>query len=58
MDSRGVLARLRRNVRPGIMDHPNIAKVFNSGLTDSSRPYFVMEYVKGVPITDYCDRYG
>ena len=37
------------------MDHPNIAKVLDGGLTDSGRPYFVMEYVKGVPITDYCD---
>ena len=37
------------------MDHPNIAKVLDGGLTDSGRPFFVMEYVKGVPITEYCD---
>ena len=38
-----------------LMDHPNIAKVLDGGLTDSGRPFFVMEYVKGVPITEYCD---
>ena len=37
------------------MDHANIAKVLDGGLTESGRPYFVMEYVKGVPITEYCD---
>ncbi len=37
------------------MDHPNIAKVFDGGLTEQGRPYFVMEYVKGVPFTKYCD---
>ena len=37
------------------MDHPNIAKVLDGGLTESGRPFFVMEYVKGVPITEYCD---
>ena len=37
------------------MDHPNIAKVFDGGMTDAGRPFFVMEYVKGMPITDYCD---
>ena len=39
-----------------IMDHPNIAKVFDGGATDSGRPYFVMELVKGVPITEFCDQ--
>src|SRR5262249_17411693 len=39
-----------------LMDHPNIAKVLDAGATDSGRPYFVMELVKGVPITDYCDQ--
>jgi len=39
-----------------IMDHPNIAKVFDGGQTSSGRPYFVMELVKGVPITDFCDQ--
>jgi WD40 repeat protein len=39
-----------------LMDHPNIARVFDAGTTDSHRPYFVMELVRGVPITDYCDQ--
>ena len=38
-----------------MMDHPNIARVFDAGTTDSGRPYFVMELVKGIPITEYCD---
>ena len=37
------------------MDHPNIAKVLDGGMTEHGRPYFVMEYVKGMPITEYCD---
>jgi tetratricopeptide (TPR) repeat protein len=37
------------------MDHPNIARVIDAGATDTGRPYFVMDLVKGVPITDYCD---
>jgi len=39
------------------MDHPNIARVLDAGLGPGDRPYFVMEYVAGVPITDYCDRH-
>src|SRR5262249_1070743 len=39
-----------------IMDHPNIARVFDGGATASGRPYFVMELVKGIPITDFCDQ--
>ena len=39
-----------------IMDHPAIAKVFDAGSTAEGQPYFVMEYVPGLPITDYCDR--
>ena len=39
-----------------MMDHPNIAKVLDAGATESGRPYFVMELVRGVPITEYCDR--
>ena len=39
-----------------LMDHPNIAKVLDAGATESGRPYFVMELVKGIPITDYCDQ--
>jgi eukaryotic-like serine/threonine-protein kinase len=56
MDSRSVLARFEAERQAlALMDHPNIAKVLDGGLTESGRPYFVMEYVKGVPITDYCD---
>ena len=40
-----------------LMDHPHIAKVLGAGATDSGRPYFIMELVKGVPITDYCDEH-
>ncbi len=39
-----------------MMDHPAIAKVFDAGATPDGQPYFVMEYVPGQPITDYCDR--
>src|SRR5580658_2111597 len=56
MDSRTVLARFEAERQAlAVMDHPNISKVLDGGLTDSGRPYFVMEYVKGVPITEYCD---
>jgi tetratricopeptide (TPR) repeat protein len=56
MDSRSVLARFEAERQAlALMDHPNIAKVLDGGITDSGRPYFVMEYVKGVPITEYCD---
>jgi serine/threonine-protein kinase len=56
MDSRQVLARFEAERQAlAIMDHPNIAKVFDGGMTDSGRPYFVMELAKGVPITDFCD---
>ena len=39
-----------------VMDHPSIARVFDAGATPEGQPYFVMEYVRGVPITDYCDQ--
>jgi eukaryotic-like serine/threonine-protein kinase len=39
-----------------MMEHPHIAKVFDAGATDSGRPYFVMELVRGIPITEYCDK--
>jgi len=56
MDSRQVLARFAAERQAlAIMDHPNIAKVFDAGATASGRPFFVMELVDGVPITDYCD---
>jgi serine/threonine protein kinase len=38
------------------MDHSNIAKVFDAGATDSGRPFFVMELIKGIPIPQYCDQ--
>src|SRR6266542_3955475 len=56
MDTKQVVARFEAERQAlALMDHPNIAKVLDGGLTDNGRPYFVMEYVKGVPITEYCD---
>lgn len=56
MDSRAVLARFEAERQAlALMDHPNIAKVFDGGTTAAGRPYFVMELVKGVPVTEYCD---
>ncbi len=56
MDSKSVLARFEAERQAlAVMDHPNIAKVLDGGITETGRPYFVMEYVKGIPITEYCD---
>jgi tetratricopeptide (TPR) repeat protein/serine/threonine protein kinase len=56
MDSKQVLARFEAERQAlALMDHPNIAKVFDAGTTETGRPFFVMELVKGVPITKYCD---
>ncbi len=56
MDSRSVLARFDAERQAlALMDHPNIAKVLDGGATGAGRPFFVMEYVEGVPITQYCD---
>ena len=56
MDTRQVIARFEAERQAlALMDHPNIAKVHDGGETASGRPYFVMELVKGVPITEYCD---
>ena len=56
MVSRQVLARFEAERQAlSLMDHPNIAKVLDAGTTSSGRPYFVMELVKGHPITQYCD---
>jgi serine/threonine protein kinase/tetratricopeptide (TPR) repeat protein len=56
MDSRQVVARFEAERQAlALMDHPNIAKVLDGGATDSGRPYFVMELVKGVPLSRYCD---
>src|SRR5687768_2187997 len=58
MDTRQVVARFQSERQAlAVMDHPNIAKVLDAGATDSGRPYFVMELVKGVPITRYCDEH-
>src|SRR6516225_26296 len=57
MDTRQVIARFEAERQAlALMDHPNIAKVFDGGATPSGRPYFVMELVKGLPITEYCDQ--
>src|SRR5262245_9788285 len=57
MDSRQVVARFEAERQAlALMDHPNIARVFDGGATEAGRPYFVMELVKGAPITDYCDQ--
>jgi serine/threonine protein kinase/Flp pilus assembly protein TadD len=57
MDSRQVVGRFEAERQAlAIMDHPNIAKVLDGGQTSSSRPYFVMDLVKGLPITEYCDQ--
>ncbi|HEX2973458.1 MAG TPA: protein kinase, partial [Tepidisphaeraceae bacterium] len=56
MDTRQVIARFEAERQAlALMDHPNIAKVFDAGATETGRPYFVMELVQGVPITQYCD---
>jgi serine/threonine protein kinase/Tfp pilus assembly protein PilF len=56
MDTRQVIARFEAERQAlALMDHPNIAKVLDAGATDAGRPYFVMELVKGVPVTGYCD---
>ena len=58
MDSRQVIARFEAEQQAlALMDHPNIAKVLDAGTTASGRPFFVMELVKGVPITKYCDEH-
>ncbi len=57
MDTKQVIARFEAERQAlALMDHPNIAKVFDAGSTDRGRPYFVMELVRGVPITEYCDQ--
>ena len=57
MDTRQVIARFEAERQAlALMDHSHIARVFDAGATEAGRPYFVMELVHGVPITDYCDR--
>jgi serine/threonine protein kinase/Flp pilus assembly protein TadD len=56
MDTEQVIARFEAERQAlAIMDHPNIARVLDAGATETGRPFFVMELVKGVPITEYCD---
>ena len=58
MDSKAVLARFEAERQAlAMMDHPNIARVLDAGTTDGGRPFFVMELVKGTPITRYCDEH-
>jgi non-specific serine/threonine protein kinase/serine/threonine-protein kinase len=57
MDSKRVIARFEAEQQAlALLDHPNIAHVHDAGTTEAGRPYFVMEYVKGVTITEHCDR--
>src|SRR5256885_3944445 len=57
MDTRQVIARFEAERQAlAIMDHPNIAKVLDAGATQAGRPYFVMELVRGIKLTEYCDQ--
>src|SRR5262249_27253236 len=59
MDPRQVVARFEAERQAlALMDHPNIAQIHDGGATPEGRPFFVMELVKGIPITDYCDRFS
>jgi serine/threonine protein kinase len=58
MDSKRIIARFEAERQAlALLDHANIAHVHDAGTTESGRPFFVMEYVKGLPITEYCDRH-
>ena len=58
MDSKEIIARFESERQAlALMDHPNIARVLDAGTSKSGRPYFVMEYVPGIPITEYCDQH-
>jgi serine/threonine protein kinase/tetratricopeptide (TPR) repeat protein len=57
MDTRQVIARFEAERQAlALMDHPNIARVFDGGATEAGRPFFAMELVRGIPITDFCDQ--
>ena len=57
MDTREVVARFEAERQAlALMDHPNIARVFDGGATDTGRPFFVMELVHGIPINEFCDK--
>ena len=58
MDTKQVIARFETERQAlAMLDHPNIANVYDAGTTKAGRPYFAMEYIKGIPITEYCDKY-
>jgi serine/threonine protein kinase len=58
MDTRSVIARFEAERQAlAMMDHPNIARVLDAGTTENGRPYFVMELVRGIKLTDYCDQH-
>ncbi len=58
MDSQRIIGRFGAERQTlALLDHPNIAKVLDAGTTEAGRPYFVMEYVRGLPITEYCDQH-
>jgi serine/threonine protein kinase/tetratricopeptide (TPR) repeat protein len=58
MDTREVIARFETERQAlALMDHPNVARVLDAGATPDGRPFFVMEHVPGIPITEYCDQY-
>ena len=58
MDTRQVVARFEAERQAlALMDHPNIAKVLDAGTTETGRPFFVMELVKGIPLTQFCDEH-
>jgi len=57
MDTKQVIARFEAERQAlALMDHPNIARILDAGATETGRPYFVMDLVKGVPLTEYCDK--
>lgn len=59
MDTKSVIARFEAERQAlALMDHPNIAKVFDAGATESGRPYFVMQLIRGLKITEYCDQHS
>src|SRR5450631_3467200 len=59
MDTKEVIARFDAERQAlAMLDHPNIAKILDAGATDAGRPFFVMELVRGIKITDFCDRYN
>ena len=59
MDTKSVIARFEAERQTlALMDHPNVAKIFDAGATESGRPYFVMELVRGIKMMEYCDQHS